>query len=48
MDGRPLDWVEAIDPAAYPPFARADTEPADTGAVEERLAALGYLHTNEH
>ena len=48
MDGRTLDWIRRLEPQSYPSFTPRETTPADTAAVESRLANLGYIDNNEH
>ena len=42
MDGDALPAFEPLDPVSYPEYSGEDAE-TDDGAVESRLADLGYL-----
>jgi predicted AlkP superfamily phosphohydrolase/phosphomutase len=43
MDGETLPVVEGVDPEAYPEFEATERTRTNDGAVENRLADLGYL-----
>ena len=48
MDGRTLDWIQSVEPDAYPAFEPEGTTVRDTERVEKRLANLGYIDDHEH